>query len=297
MTDTKGIILAGGLGTRLHPVTSVISKQLLPIYDKPMIYHAISVLMLSQIREVLLVSTPRDTSVFSELLGDGSKWGISIRYEVQDYPRGLADAFLVGERFLNGAPAALVLGDNIFYGDALTATMRRAANKRDGAVVFAYRVSDPERYGVVDFDEAGRALSLEEKPIRPKSSWAVTGLYYYDKNVVDLAKQVSPSARGELEITDLNRLYLELGKLSVERIGRGHAWLDTGTFDSLLEASEFVRVIERRQGLKIACLEEIALANRWISIDQVAAIGTSMRNTEYGQYLLQLTKNSDAEVN
>jgi glucose-1-phosphate thymidylyltransferase len=290
MTQTKGIVLAGGLGTRLHPVTSVVSKQILPIYDKPMIYYSLSVLMLAGIRDILLISTPRHTPVFEQLLGDGAKWGISIRYAVQDKPRGLADAFLVGETFVAGSAAALVLGDNIFYGHALSTTLRRVAQVREGAVVFAYRVRDPERYGVVEFGPDGRALSLEEKPKIPRSNWAVTGLYFYDQNVIDFAKRVRPSARGELEITDLNRLYLEAGLLSVEKIGRGQAWLDTGTFDSLLEAGEFVRVIERRQGLKIACLEEIAMLSRWITADQVAAIGHGMRTTEYGQYLLQIAQ-------
>jgi glucose-1-phosphate thymidylyltransferase len=289
----KGIVLAGGHGTRLHPVTSVISKQLLPIYDKPMIYYSLSVLMLAGIRDILLISTPRDTPAFADLLGDGQQWGIDMSYAVQDEPRGLAEAFLIGETFLDGAPAALVLGDNIFYVDALTAMLQRAAGAHAGARVFAYRVRDPERYGVVEFDECGRALSIEEKPTIARSNWAVTGLYFYDRRVVDFAKRVRPSARGELEITDLNQLYLEDGTLEVMRIGRGHAWLDTGTFDSLLEAGEYVRVIEHRQGLKIACLEEISMLNGWITPEAVSAAGQRMCNTEYGQYLLQIASDSD----
>lgn len=285
----KGIILAGGSGTRLRPVTVVTSKQLLPVYDKPMVYYPLSVLMLAGIQDVLVISTPRDTPLFSELLGDGSKWGLSIYYAVQDHPRGLADAFIVGERFLDGHPAALVLGDNIFYGHALSDLLVNAGSD-GGAVIFAYRVRDPERYGVVAFDGDGKALSLEEKPAAPKSDWAVTGLYFYDNDVVEIAKSITPSARGELEITDVNRVYLDRGSLTVEKMGRGFAWLDTGTYDSLLEASEFIRAIEHRQGLKVACLEEIALANGWISRGDVESIGQSMRTTAYGQYLLQIAQ-------
>lgn len=294
MMVTKGIILAGGLGTRMHPVTSIISKQLLPVYDKPMIYYPLSILMLSGIREVLLISTPRDTPLFSDLLGDGSKWGISIQYKVQPSARGLVEAFLIGESFLAGGPAALVLGDNLLYGDALTATLRRVSEAKVGATLFAYRVRDPERYGVVEFDSDGKAIALEEKPAAPVSNWAITGIYFYDKTVVELAKQVRPSERGELEITDLNRLYLKANRLEVEKLGRGYAWLDTGTFDALLEASEFVRAIERRQGLKIACLEEIAMQSGWISAEQVCAIGHAISATEYGQYLLQVGRGDAA---
>jgi len=286
----KGIILAGGSGTRLRPVTLVTSKQILPVYDKPMIYYPLSVLMLAGIRDVLIISTPRDTPMFRDLLGDGSSRGMSIGYAVQDSPRGLADAFLVGETFLSGAPCALILGDNIFYGHALAELLNNAQRTDIGAVVFAYRVSDPQRYGVVEFDGSGKAISLEEKPQNPRSDWAVTGLYFYDGDVARVAKSLKPSARGELEITDVNRIYLETGALTVERMGRGFAWLDTGTYDSLLEAGEFVRAIEHRQGLKIACLEEIALLNGWMTRDQVASVGHAMRTTEYGQYLLQVAQ-------
>ena len=284
----KGIVLAGGSGTRLYPLTIATSKQLLPIYDKPMIYYSMSVLLLAGIRDILIISTPRDIPSFQALLGDGSNFGISLSYAVQTEPRGLADAFLIGEKFIDGSRCALVLGDNIFYGNTLSDMLRDAAKFEDGAVIFSYRVSDPSRYGVAEFDEHENVLSLEEKPQHPKSNWAVTGLYFYDSSVVDIAKALKPSVRNELEITDLNRHYLNSKSLKVPRMGRGFAWLDTGTHDSLLEASEFVRAIEHRQGLKIACLEEIALSHGWISVDKVAATAHRMKSTEYGQYLLQI---------
>ena len=289
-THRKGIILAGGSGTRLYPVTQAVSKQLMPVYDKPMVYYPLSTIMLAGIREVLIISTPQDTPRFQALLQDGSQWGMDIRYAVQPSPDGLAQAFIIGREFINGGPSALVLGDNIFYGHDLVKQLQAADQRPTGATVFAYRVTDPERYGVVAFNAQHQAISIEEKPQHPKSSYAVTGLYFYDAQVCDIAAGIKPSARGELEITDVNRAYLDRGALAVEIMGRGYAWLDTGTHDSLLDAASFISTLQKRQGLMVACPEEIAFAQRWISADQLQALAAPLSKNAYGQYLLGLLR-------
>ena len=286
--STKGIILAGGSGTRLHPITKGISKQLLPIYDKPMVYYPLSVLMLAGIQEVLVISTPEDIDGFKRLLGDGSQFGMQLSHAIQPRPDGSARAFILGEEFIGQSNVCLVLGDNIFYGQGFTPMLRQAAERQKGATVFGYQVKDPERFGVVEFDQQQRAISIEEKPEKPKSNFAVTGLYFYDNDVIQIAKQVQPSERGELEITSINQAYLERGDLNVELLGRGFAWLDTGTQGSLLEAAQFVETLEKRQGYKVACLEEIAMNNSWLSKEQVLAIGQTMSKNGYGQYLISL---------
>ena len=288
--NTKGIILAGGSGTRLYPITKGVSKQLLPIYDKPMVYYPLSVLMLAGIRDILIISTPEDIDGFKRLLSDGSELGVNINYAVQKNPDGLAQAFIIGEEFIGDSNVCLVLGDNIFYGQGFTPLLQQAVNRQKGATVFGYQVKDPERFGVVEFDDNKRAISIEEKPIRPKSHFAVTGLYFYDNDVIDIAKQVQPSERGELEITTINQMYMQRGDLNVELLGRGFAWLDTGTHESLLEAGMFVEMIEKRQGYKIACLEEISLNNGWLNRQQVLRIGQTMNKNDYGKYLISLAE-------
>ena len=288
----KGIILAGGSGTRLYPMTLVTSKQLLPVYDKPMIYYPLTTLMLAGIRDILIISTPHDLPLFQSLLGDGSRWGLSLSYAPQPRPEGLAQAFIIGAKFVEGGPSSLILGDNIFFGHGLPDLLHNAVSRKSGATVFAYHVVDPQRYGVVAFDEAGRATSIEEKPQQPKSNFAVTGLYFYDDRVVDVAANIRPSARGELEITDLNRVYLERGELSVERMGRGFTWLDTGTPDSLLEAAEFVATLERRQGFRIACPEEVAFNQGYIDVDQLQRLGVALGKSDYAQYVRDLASKS-----
>ncbi|MES2007434.1 MAG: glucose-1-phosphate thymidylyltransferase RfbA [Pseudomonadota bacterium] len=284
----KGIILAGGSGTRLYPITRSVSKQLLPVYDKPMIYYPLSTLMLAGIRDILIISTPEDTPRFADMLGDGSKWGINLQYAVQPSPDGLAQAFIIGRDFIGTDPSTLILGDNIFHGHDLVGQLGRAARQQDGATVFAYHVHDPERYGVVEFDDGFRALSLEEKPLKPRSNYAVTGLYFYDRQVCDIAADIKPSARGELEITDVNKRYLEMAQLDVEIMGRGYAWLDTGTHDSLLEAASFIATLQHRQGLMVACPEEIAYRSRWIDADRVAELAKPLSKNGYGKYLQQI---------
>jgi len=291
----KGIILAGGSGTRLYPATQVVSKQLLPVFDKPMIYYPLSTLMLSDVRDILIISTPRDTPRFKELLGTGQQWGLNIEYAVQPSPDGLAQALIIGEQFLDGSPSVLILGDNIFYGHSLHENLAAANTNKAGATVFAYHVHDPERYGVAEFNKAGKVISLEEKPTSPKSNYAVTGLYFYDEHAPTYAKQIEPSDRGEYEITDLNKIYLQQGQLNVEQMSRGYAWLDTGTHESLIEAHQFVQTIEHRQGLKIACPEEIAFRNHWIDQNQLEALAQPMLKNSYGKYLMQLIRELEHE--